>query len=133
MHDGLEQRRAGLLHGFLESERAGDFERDVRRIDVVIFAVVEDGAEIGHGESAEMAARSGFANAALDGGNPVLGNGAAENVVDEFDALVAFGRFEFYAADAELSVTTGLLLVFAFGVRFATNGFAVRNFRRLQR
>ena len=51
VHDRLEERGASLLHGFFESQRAGDFEGDVGRIDVVIFAVVEDGAEIHDGET----------------------------------------------------------------------------------
>ena len=42
-------------------------------------------------------------------------------------------RFELDAADAELAVAAGLLFVFAFGVRFAANRFAIWNLGRLQR
>src|SRR5260221_4621010 len=91
------------------------------------FAVVEGGAEIGNGEACQIAAGGGFADAALDGGNPVLGNGAAEDVVYELDALAAFLGLEFDSADAELAVAAGLFLVLAFSIGFATDGFAVGN------
>ena len=51
VHDGLEKRWTRLLHGFLESQRTGNLERDIGRIHVVVFAVVEDSAEIGDRES----------------------------------------------------------------------------------
>src|SRR2546430_10260507 len=42
VHDGLEKRWTRLLHGFLEGQRTGNLERDIGRIHVVVFAVVED-------------------------------------------------------------------------------------------
>src|SRR4029077_7820843 len=89
VHHRLEQHWPGLLHGFLEGQRAGDLESDVRGVDVVVFAVVEDGAEINHGEAGEIPARGGFANSSFHGGNPVPWYRAAENVIDELDALAA--------------------------------------------
>src|SRR5260221_5827656 len=108
MHHRYEERGAREFHGFLERKRAGDFESDVGRIDVVIFAVVQSGAEISHWKTGEKAAHGRFANAAFDGRNPVVRNGAAEDVVDEFDSLVALGGFKFYAAYAELARAAGL-------------------------
>src|SRR5260370_9385835 len=113
VHHRLEQRRAGLLHGFLEGERAGNLEGHIRGIDIVIFAVVKDGAEIHDWKTCEEAARSSVANSFFDGGNPVLRNGAAEDIVDEFDALAALDRLHLDAADAKLAVTAGLFLVLA--------------------
>ena len=66
-------------------------------------------------------------------GNPVAWNGAAENVVDELDALTAFDRLHLDAADSELAVAAGLLFVFTFGIGFAANRFAIRDFGRLER
>ena len=66
-------------------------------------------------------------------GIQLRGNRAAENVVDELDAFAAFDGLHLDAAHAELAVTAGLLFVFAFGVGFAANGFAIRNFGRLER
>ena len=128
MHDGFEERGARLLHGFLEGQRACNFECHVRRVDIVIFAVVEDGAEVHNGESRQEAAGSGVADAFLDGGNPVLGDGAAKDVVDELDALAALDRLHLDAANAELAVAARLLLVLAFDVGFAADGFTVRDF-----
>src|SRR6202035_5942287 len=85
------------------------------------------------GEPGRKARRGGLANSSFHGGNPVLGNGAAENIVDEFDALAALDGLHFNAADAELAVAAGLLLVFAFYVGAAANRFAVGNFGRLER
>ena len=93
----------------------------------MIFSVVERGAKIGHGKSCQKTACRGFADSAFDGGNPVARNGAAKNIVDEFDAFVAFGRFELHAAHAELPVSAGLFFVFAFGVGAPANGFAIRH------
>ena len=90
-------------------------------------------AEIDHRETRQIAARGGFADSALHRRNPVAGNRAAENIIDELDALAAFDRLHLDAADAELPVATGLFLVLAFGVGLAANGFAIRHLGRLQR
>ena len=65
--------------------------------------------------------------------NPVARDRAAENVVNELDAFAAFDGLHLDAADAELAVAAGLFFVFAFGVGFAANGFAIRNLGRLER
>src|SRR5712664_144085 len=133
VHDGFEENGTRLLHGFLEGERAGDFERHIGRVDIVILAVVEDGAEVHDGESRQEAPGSGIPDALLDGGNPVLRDGAAKDIVDELDALAALDRLHLDAAYAELAVATGLLLVLAFDVGLAADGFAVRNLGRFER
>ena len=115
-----------------EREGACDFEGHVRRIDVVIFAVVEGGAKIGDRKAGEKATGGGIAKAFFNRRNPVLGYRPAENVIHKFDALAAFDGFKFDAADTELSMAAGLLFVFAFGVGFAANGFAIRNLGGLE-
>ena len=131
LHDGLEQRGTGLLHGFFEGEGAGDFEGHIAGIDIVIFAVVKDDAEIDDGKAGEEAAFGGIAHTFFHRGNPIAGNRAAENIVDKFNSLPARKRFELDAAKAELAVAAGLLFVFAFGVGFGANGFAVSDLRRM--
>src|SRR5579884_1864687 len=106
-HDGFEQRGTSLLHGFLEGKRAGNLEGDIRGIDIVILAIVEDGAEVHDGKSGEIAAGGRFANAFFDRGNPVLRNGAAEDIVDELDAFAALDRLHLDAAHTELAVAAG--------------------------
>ena len=98
----------------------------------MILAVVEARAEIGDRKSGQKAALGGIAQALLDRGNPVLGNGPAENIIDELDALASRQRLQADAAKAELPVPAGLLLVFAFGVGLAADGLAVGNLGRLQ-
>src|SRR5271170_6844609 len=80
-----------------------------------------------------MPARRGFPDAAFDGRNPVFGNGPSENIVDEFDALVPLGGFEFDSTNTELAMSAGLFLVLSFGVGLAANRFAVGYLGRLER
>src|SRR5208337_435251 len=115
VHDGFEESGPRLLHSFLEGKRAGNLERDIRGIDIVILAVIEGGADTG-----------------FDGRNPVVGNRAAKDVVNEFDALVALRGLELDAADTELAVPAGLFFVLALGVGFAADGFTIGNLRRLE-
>jgi len=50
------------------------------------------------------------------------------NVVNELNALVAFGGLELDAAHTELAVPAGLFLVLAFGVCLAADGFTIGTF-----
>jgi len=52
--------------GFLEGKRARNLESHVRRIDIVILAVIEDGAEVHYGKSRQEAAAAASRNALLD-------------------------------------------------------------------
>src|ERR1700731_3812683 len=99
----------------------------------MVLAVVETHAKINHWKSCQVPACRSVANPLFYGGYPVFRNRAAENIVDELDALAAFGGLHLDAADPELPVSAGLLFVFAFGVGSAANGFAVSDFGRLQR
>ena len=132
VHDGLQQRGLGLLHGFAEGDAAGGLERHFVRIHVVIRAVVEDHAEIDHREAGEIAARGRFDNSLLDRGNVVLGNRAAEDLVDELEVAAARQRFHLDLAVAELAVAAALLLVASLHVGLAANGLAIRHLGRLQ-
>src|SRR4029077_20148829 len=73
------------------------------------------------------------ANSSFHRGNPVPWYRAAENIIDELDALAALDGLHFDATNAELAVTAGLFFVLAFGVGLAANGFAVGDFGRLER
>ena len=132
MHNRFEQDGARLLHGFLECERARNLEGHVAGVHVVIFAVVEAHANIGDRKTRKKPTLSGIANAFFDGWNPVFGNGAAENIVHEFNALAPRQRLHLNAAKAKLAVAPGLFFVFAFGVSFAADGLAIRDLRRME-
>src|SRR5258708_22731209 len=123
VHHRLEKRRARLLHGFLEGQRAGNLEGHIRGIDIMIFAVVKDGAEIHDWKTCEEAARSSVENSFFDGRNPVIRNGAAEDIVDEFEALAELDPLHLYASDAKLALTVRPFLVHDFTVFFPASGF----------
>ena len=99
----------------------------------MIFAVVEHGAEIHDGKAGEVAACGGVANASLDRWDPVMWDGAAKDIVHKLDAFAALDRLHLDAADAELAVPAGLLLVLAFRVGFAANRLTIGHLRRLER
>ncbi len=87
LHDGLQQGGLGDLHGFFEGDAAGGFEAEFVGIHVVIAAVVEADLEIDDGVSGEEATGGGFEDSLFDGGNEVLGNGPAEDVIDELEVV----------------------------------------------
>ena len=99
----------------------------------MVLPVVKDRAEIHHREARQIAALGGGADALLHRRNVVLGNGAAEDIVHELESRAARQRLHAHAADAELAVAAGLLLVLAFGVGFGAYGLAVGHLGRLQR
>ena len=131
VEDGLEQRGLGLLHAFLEGERAGDLEGDVARVHVVVLPVVEDGAEVHHRVAGQVPALGRGHDALLHRRDEVPGDGAAENVVHELEPRPARQRLHLHPGDAELPAPARLFLVLAFGLGPGADGFAVGNFRRL--
>src|SRR5207245_101781 len=95
-------------------------------------AVVENNSKIDDGKAGEIAARSGILDSLFNCGNIVLGDGAAENVVDELKLTAARQRLHLDFAITVLAVAAGLLLVASLDVGFAANGFAVGNLGRFQ-
>ena len=69
----------------------------------------------------------------FDRRNPVLRDRPAEDVVHELEARAARRRLHANAADAELPVPAGLLLVLALGVGLAANRLAIGHLGRLER
>ena len=55
-------------------------------------------------------------DALLDRGDELAGDRAADDLVDELEAAAALERLDAHERDAELAVTTGLLLVLALGL-----------------
>ena len=66
-HDRLEQHGVGLLVGLLERHRAGDLERHLRRVDVVVRAVDEPDADALHRRAGELAVLHRLLDALVDG------------------------------------------------------------------
>src|SRR5436305_5848025 len=93
----------------------------------MIGAVVEDDPEIDYGKSGEITAAGGVFDSLFYRGDEVLGDGAAEDVVDEFKFSATGQRLHLYFAIAVLAVAAGLLLVAPLDVGFAADGFAIGN------
>ena len=98
----------------------------------MIRAVVDGDFEIDHRKAGQKAVGGGFHDSFFDGGNEIARNRAAEDFVGEFELPAARQRLHANPAIAELAVAAGLLLVAALHVGPAANGFAIRNFRRVQ-
>src|SRR5207247_604535 len=81
-------------------------------------AVVNDDANVLHGIARDGALLEQIADAFFDGGDELAGDGAAEDFIDELEALAALERLDAQENFAELSGAAGLLLVavVAFGV-----------------
>ena len=60
IHDGLEQSGFSGLHGIPERLSCRQFEREFRRVDIMIGAVVDGDFEIDHGKSRQEASFGGF-------------------------------------------------------------------------
>ena len=100
----------------LKPMRAGDLERHVARVDGVVLAVVEHDAHVDHRVAGEEAFGHGVADALLDGGDEVARDDAADDLVDELEALAARLRLHLDPGVGELAAAAGLLLVLPCGL-----------------
>jgi hypothetical protein len=73
LHDRLEQHRMRLLGRVLERHRAGDLERHLVRVDVVVAAVPQADLHVHHRVAGHDAAFAGLADALLDRLDELLG------------------------------------------------------------
>ena len=124
--------RCGLRGGerFLHRDPPGEPERELGAVDAVIAAVDQGHRAIDHLE-AERALAHRFAHAFLDRRDPLLGHGAAVDLLLEHEARAARQGLHFDDHVAELAVAARLLLVAALlGDRLADR-FAVADRRRV--
>src|SRR5437870_10714316 len=98
----------------------------------MVRAVVKDDSEIHDREPSQISASRGLFDSLFYGGNVVLRNRAAENVVNEFKLRAARQWLHFDLAIAVLAVASSLFFVAALHVGFAANGFTIWHFWRLQ-
>src|SRR5450830_604190 len=111
LHDRLEQHRAALLQRLAQGAARADFERQRRRIDVVIAAVDQRHLEIDHREAGEQAGTEHRFETLLDAGDEFLRHRAADNFVLEYKTATRRQRFADDLDLGELPSTAGLLLV----------------------
>ncbi len=107
-HDGLEQRRRGLLRRVLEGHGARDLEGHLRGVDVVEAAVVQSDLHVDDGIAGQDPAIQGLADALLDGLDVLLGDRSALDGVLEDEALSG-GRLELDLGVPVLAAAAGLL------------------------
>ena len=82
----------------------------------MVLAVVELHLEVDHRVAREEALQARLLDALLDRRDEVLGDRAAEDVVDELEVRAARERLHADPAVAELAVAAGLLLVAPVGL-----------------
>src|ERR1039458_8919187 len=115
-----------VFHRFTRRQLEGQ----LRRIHIMVRAVVQYHAEIHHRESGQESALGRLDDALFPRRDVVLGDRATEDLFDEFKLGAARQRLHFDPAIAELAVAAGLFLVAALDVGVAPYGFAIRNLRR---
>lgn len=130
LHDGFENDGIRLLAGLLERHGTGDLERKLRRVDLVIGAVVQRDLYVDHGEAGQNARFHRAANALLDRRNEFLRDRAADGGVDELEALAALVGFDGDLDMAVLALAAGLTRVFRLLIDLLANGLFIGDLRR---
>ena len=97
-----------LAHAVLERHRAGDVERLLRRVDVVVRAVDQRDLDVDHRVAGEDAVVSASRDALLDRGDVLPRDRAADDLVDELEALAGLVRLDLELDVAVLAVAAGL-------------------------
>src|ERR1700730_518234 len=100
LHDRLEQRRLALLHAVLGRHRAGDGERHLVGVDLVVRTVHQGGLDVDDRIAGQHAAVESLDDALLDRRVVFLRDRAAHDLVDELEALAGLVRL-----DVDLGVT----------------------------
>src|SRR5690606_3769468 len=130
--DRLEQdgvRSAGRL---LERHRAGDLERELRRVDLVVGTVPQRHLDVHERVAGEDTELHGLLAALVDGRDVLARDAPTGDVVDEFVAAVAIaaGRLDVDDHSGELTRATRLLLVGVFDLLdLAPNRLSVGDLR----
>src|SRR5215210_7926260 len=107
-HDGLEEHGVGQAGGLLDGEGAGDLERHLRRVHVVVGAVDQRGPDVDHRVPGQHAALQRLLDAGVDGGDVLLGDDAADDLVDELVAAAGARGLDVEDDVAVLAPTAGL-------------------------
>src|SRR5205085_8021886 len=128
-HDRLEQDAARLPGALLETDRAGDLERHLVRVHLVVAAVEELHLEVDHGVAREHAALHRLLYALADCGDVLLRDGAALDLVEEFEPAPLRSRADVQPDVAVLTSPAALADVLALGLHFLGDGFAVGDLR----
>ena len=96
----------------------------------MVAAVVQHGAQPGHGVARQHAVRQALDEALLHGGDVLLGHAAAHHLFGELE--LALKRLEAHLAVAVLPVAAALLFVLALRLHRLADGLAVGDLGRLE-
>ena len=122
--DGFEHLRRRFGERVEESFPASGNEGDFLGVDRMALAVVDGNAHVFDRVAGDKARRQNLAHAFFNGRDEVVGNDAAFYLIDEFEALAAFERFDAQVDLAELAGAARLLLVAGMAFSRCGNGFA---------
>ena len=128
-HHGLEQHRLRLLGRILERHRAGNLERHLRRVDVVVGAVVQLDPDVVDRIAGEHAARERFLDPFVDRLDELSRNRTAAGLVLEDVARARLAREEVDLHVAVLAAAAGLLRVLHLAIGGTRQGFLVGDLR----
>src|SRR5437870_4285563 len=107
-HNGFEKLRLRPLLGVLERHRAGDLEGHLTRVDIVERAVDELDPDIDDGVAGHDSRLHRLLDAEVDRRDVLLGNLAADDLVDELVAIAGIHRLEVDHGVAILAAAAGL-------------------------
>src|SRR5262249_49966776 len=93
-HHRLEQDRLGPLHGLLEGHRAGDLERHLARVDVVVRPLDELDPDVDEGVAADDARLRRLLDAQVDRRDVLPRDLPADDLVDELVPRALLARLE---------------------------------------
>ena len=125
VRERLQQDGIGVLDALLEGDFCRRLEGGLGRVDGVEASVIEDGPDVDNGVARQHAVGQALHQTLFNGGNILLGNGAAHDLIHELEVLLA--RLEADLAVAVLPVAARLFFVLALDVRFAADGLLVGN------
>src|SRR5579864_1917649 len=86
-HDRLEQHGLGSRASFLEGHGACNFEGHFRAVHIVVAAIDQYRGDVDHREASQDAVVQCFANTRFDRRNKLARNRAADNLVNEQEAV----------------------------------------------
>ena len=129
LHQRLEEHGLRLGRGVLESQRAGDLEGHLRRVDLVERAVVQAHPDADHREAGENPPGERFADSLVDRLDVLARDGAADDVVGELVVLRPVERPDADLGVTVLAATAGLPHEPSLALRLFADGLAVRDLR----
>ena len=125
LHHRLGEDGISLSHSLLEGHGAGDLERHLRRVDLMVGTVVQGNLHVNDVVAGQNTGLHSALDTVVNSGDVLLGNSTAHDSVDELVALTGL-----VGLDGDLDVTvltgaTGLTLVLGILIDCLADGLLV--------